>query len=325
MGPLAPVGSNPTRSACAQPWSPRAIEAGFSFSYPVEHGGLWPAAQWEAAVTAPEMKKGISVTDSPEKPAGEERKVTLLSSAAIDGAPLSYIITLAAVAAVLAFVPFSTILTFGGSFPLSQGVFPLIGWILGPVAGALASAIGRLIGIFLAPHTAGAVPLASVWGAAIGSFAAGTMSGRDRGRSWWWIPLAFLFVAEWLLFIGRGVLVNGVDVGVAILYSFIHWSSLILYILPTRVLFARWIRSENALQMALGLFFGTWMAAAFAHLSVGVILYYMFNWPNEVWVTLIPIIPIENAFRGLVGAVIGTGVIQGLRAVGLVKPKWALY
>jgi hypothetical protein len=42
-------------------------------------------------------------------------------------------------------------------------------------------------------------------------------------------------------------------------------------------------------------------------------------------IPLIPTIPIENAFRGLIGAVIGAGVITGLRAIGLVKPTQATY
>jgi hypothetical protein len=41
--------------------------------------------------------------------------------------------------------------------------------------------------------------------------------------------------------------------------------------------------------------------------------------------TLIPIIPFENLVRAAVGMVIGSGVITGLRAIGLVKPQNALY
>jgi hypothetical protein len=51
----------------------------------------------------------------------------------------------------------------------------------------------------------------------------------------------------------------------------------------------------------------------------------MFNWPEEVWISLIPIIPFESLMRGLVATVIGTGVIAGLRAIGLVKPTNATY
>jgi len=45
-----------------------------------------------------------------QKPAGEEREVRFLGGAAIDGAPVAYIIVLAAVVTALAFIPFSVIL-----------------------------------------------------------------------------------------------------------------------------------------------------------------------------------------------------------------------
>lgn len=61
------------------------------------------------------------------------------------------------------------------------------------------------------------------------------------------------------------------------------------------------------------------------HLSQATITYYLFNWPEAIWIALIPIIPFENLIRCLAGTVIGTGVIAGLRAMHLVKPKEALY
>jgi hypothetical protein len=67
------------------------------------------------------------------------------------------------------------------------------------------------------------------------------------------------------------------------------------------------------------------MGYGVAHTSQTVITYYMFNWPEEVWWTLVPIIPVENTFRCLIAAVIGTGVITGLRATGIVKPSEAIY
>ena len=96
-------------------------------------------------------------------PEGEERKVEAVSSAAIDGAPIAYIVVLAAIVTTLSFIPFSIVLASGGSMPLSQAVFPLLGWLLGPIAGAIAGGIGALIGAFLAPYTVG-IPAISVFG-----------------------------------------------------------------------------------------------------------------------------------------------------------------
>ncbi len=256
-------------------------------------------------------------------PSGEERKVKFLGSAAIDGAPVAYIVVLAAVVAALCFVPFSMILAVGGSFPMAQGIFPLVGWILGPVAGAVASGVGRAIGVFVAPHTAG-VAVVSIWAAMLGSFSAGVMDGQGK-RKTWWLPLTVFFVLEWVLFAGRAVIQNGVGLWAAFAGSFIDWSGVVLFALPTRTLAARWLKSQNMGQVVAGLFLGTWMIAGVTHLSATVILYFMSNWPEDVWITLIPIIPMENLFRCLIGTVIGSGVIAGLRAIGIVKPTEATY
>jgi hypothetical protein len=258
-----------------------------------------------------------------EAPAGEEREVKFLGGAALDGAPIAYIVVLAAVVLALSFIPFSVVLATGGSFPLSQGILALVGWILGPIAGAVAAGVGRLLGVFLAPHTAG-VAAVTVISATFSCFAAGTMVlGKERNK--WWIPVAVIIVIAWLAYVGRAIFVNGVGLWPAIAASFIDWSAVLLFILPTRTLFARWINDKNLVKVAVGLFLGTWMIAGISHVVASSITYFMFNWPEEVWVTLIPIIPFEHVLRCLTGAVIGTGVIAGLRAIGLVKPKWAIY
>jgi hypothetical protein len=258
-----------------------------------------------------------------ERPTGAEREVRFLGGAAIDGAPVAYIVVLAAVVLALAFIPFSVILASGGSFPMSQGIYPLVGWILGPIAGAIASGIGALIGVFLAPHTAG-VPVVSVLGGIIASFAAGSMVLGQKRRSWW-IWETVVFVIFFLLFVGRAIVQNGVSLYAAIAGSFLDWSGILLFALPTRTLFARWINGKNLGMVAVGLFLGTWMIAGVMHVCQASITYFMFNWPEEIWVMLIPIIPFENLMRCLIGTVIGTGVIAGLRAIGLVKPTEAIY
>ncbi len=77
--------------------------------------------------------------------------------------------------------------------------------------------------------------------------------------------------------------------------------------------------------MAVGLFAGTWMVAGLAHLCSSVVIYWVMNWPNEIWVAMGSLAPFEHLVRSLAGIVIGTGVIAGLRAVGVVKPPHALY
>jgi hypothetical protein len=256
-------------------------------------------------------------------PLGKEREVKFLGGAAIDGAPVAYIVVLAAVVTALAFIPMSVILASGGSFPLSQGVYSLVGWVLGPIAGAVASGIGALIGIFLAPHTAGVAPV-SVLGGVVASFASGAMVFGSK-RSKWWLIAAVLAIVAFLIYIGRAFFVNGVSIGAIIMGTDTMWIGLLLYILPTRTLFAKWIAGKNVGLLVAGLFLGTWASFSIAHIVQTMITYWMYNWPEPVWWTLAGLMPLEYLQRCVVGAVIGTGVILGLRAIGVVKPENAGY
>ena len=67
-------------------------------------------------------------------PKGEEREVERVSGVTVDGAPIAYIIVWAAIVFGLSFVPLpiSMVLGIGGTFPLSQTVYPVLGFILGP-------------------------------------------------------------------------------------------------------------------------------------------------------------------------------------------------
>lgn len=256
-------------------------------------------------------------------PEGEERKVEPVNSAAIDGAPIAYIVVLAAIITTLSFIPFSIVFASGGSMPVSQGVFPLVGWLLGPVAGAVAGGIGAMIGAFLAPYTAG-LPILSIVGGALTSFIAGTMVIGKKRRSWS-LLLALAFLLPLYIYASRAIGLNGISPRLFFAGAFVDLSGLVLWILPTRVWFARCIHSPNLGLVAIGLFGGTWMVSGLSHLCAVALTYSIFNWPREVWIALIPVIPLENSIRSAVGMAIGVGVIAGLRAIGLVKPREAIY
>ena len=257
------------------------------------------------------------------EPSGRERDIQVRESVAIDGAPVSYVIVLAAVVAGLAFVPLSVVLGSGKSFPMSQGIYPLVGWILGPIAGAVADGVGALVGVLIAPHTT-TIPIATVFGATMGGLAAGVMNA-PRPRRWWWLPLALVLTGLYALYAGRAMLVNGVRLFAILLGSFIDWSALLLFWLPTRQLAGRWIRDERPYRVGLGLFLGTWIVAGLVHLSTAVVVYLVFDWPEGVWLGMAPLAPIEHLIRCGVGVVMGGGVIAGLRSIGLVKSSWAVY
>lgn len=256
------------------------------------------------------------------RPSGPERTVHFHGGAAIDGAPVAYIVVLAAVVATLSFIPFSVVLSSGGAFPMSQGVFGLVGWILGPWAGAVATGVGTLLGVFFAPHTAGVWPL-SIYGAITASFVAGCFSTSTK-RTWW--PLAWLWsLASLAVYLGRAYFVARIPLSTVIWGSAVDWLAVLLLATPLRSQVVRWLRSPDLSKVAIGLFVGTSLAYGIAHGCTCAVSYYLFNWPEAVWLILIPLIPIEFVFRSIIGTVVGVGVLSGLRAIGLVKPTHATY
>ena len=87
----------------------------------------------------------------------------------------------------------------------------------------------------------------------------------------------------------------------------------------------RMIADPSLTRVAVGLFFGAWTAWGaddVARVFAGLL---SAQWPQEVFVMFIPIIPLEQFMRNLIGMVIGTGVIAGLRAMSIVKPTEAIY
>lgn len=263
------------------------------------------------------------MTPAAPTPLGPERTVTFIGGAAIGGAPVAYVIVFAAVVAVLSFIPFSIALSAGSSFPVAQGVYSLMGWLLGPWAGVVASGVGSLVGVLLAPHTAG-VPWITVGGAAFGALCAGAIAPGKARR-----PLALALVAVIVVmvtvFTHHAVVVNGVRPLVFFTGYLTHFAAIALFVLPTRTWMGRLIVSADLKRVAVGLFLGTWTAASLMMFGESMVSYLLFNWPGELFVLFAGIVPVEHTARSVVGAVIGTGVISGLRAMALVKPREATY
>lgn len=255
----------------------------------------------------------------------EEREVTRSVGVAFDGAPIAQVAMLAAVVVVLTIVPipFTAVFGTGRNFPMGQVVYPLVGWLLGPLAGALVDGFGALIGVLINPQNSSSL-IATVIGAAFGGLAAGAMADTGPRRKWW-MPLALVFIGFYALYAARAVLFNRLDAGIFLLATFINWSALLLFLSPARVFFARSLRAPDTLHLALGLFGGTWMVAGLTHLCTGTIVYWITNWANKWWPAVAAAAPLEHTVRALLGAVIGLGVISGLRSLKLFKPPHSVY
>ncbi|MGQ9583810.1 MAG: hypothetical protein ACUVXG_00240 [Anaerolineae bacterium] len=257
----------------------------------------------------------------PFKPSGREREVRLLGGVTIDGAPVAYVVVMAAVVTALSFVFYSVDIVQGRPFPLSHGVYALVGILLGPWAGGLAAGIGRLVAIFLAPHTAGAglpsVLFSVVWAAAGGFFV------RKERRNWL-TAWTFLALVE-VVYVGRAVML-GVGLHLALAGTAVALVGLLLWVLPTRVLARRWLGDHSMRKVTAGLFLSCLIVNAAAYNFASAWNYLFINpWPAAVWAALAVAVPLEQLFRTVVGTVIGAGVIAGLRTIGLKKPARAAY
>ncbi len=252
-----------------------------------------------------------------EPPTGPRREVRLHSRATIAGAPVAYVAMLAAVIAGLSLIPFSIVLgTGGGTFPLSEALFALMGVVLGPRAGAVTVLVGRLIGVGFAPHTAGSGVLSACC-AVIGPIASGTMC--QPGKRWItpWIFCALCYAG----YIGRALTLD-VSVRLAVVSTATNWIALLLWVSPLRVLAIRWLRGP---RLVVGLAIITYVATTAVNTVNATVEYVRIGWPAEVWVVLAPLIPLERLGLTAVGTFIGVGVIRGLRQVNLVKATEAGY
>ena len=255
-----------------------------------------------------------------QAPTGLRRVGHPRGRAVIAGAPVAYVSMLAAVVAGLSLIPFSVVLgTGGGTFPLSEALFALVGIILGPGAGAVAVLVGRLIGIGLAPYTAGSGVLSACC-AVLGPVASGTMC-RPGGR--WVAPWAICTLC-YAAYVGRALTLD-VTVRLALVTTAANWLALLLWVSPLRSLAVRWLRSPVGPRMAVGLALITYIATNAVNVVNATVEYLRVGWPAPVWFVLAPLIPVERLGLTLVGTVIGVGVIRGLRQVNLVKAENAGY
>ncbi len=257
-----------------------------------------------------------------EEPQGAERTVRTHVPSSIGGAPVSYVVMLASVVAVLSFIPFSLAFASGGSFPMAQGVYPLTGWLLGPVAGMTASGLGALAGVFLAPHTAG-IPWITVGGAVLGAGFASCIVAR--GRRALGLAASLLGVGVLVAYFQQATEGYGVRPGVFLAAYVSHLGALTLFVLPTRRWIGRLIASPDLRRVWFGLFLGTWSATGIMMLCESFTAYSLLHWPSQLFLVFAGIVPVEEAARSTIGAVVGTGVIAGLRALSLMRPPGARY
>lgn len=184
----------------------------------------------------------------------EEEEFERRGMATIAGAPISWTALFAAICAVTSLIPFYFYVTGGGYISLGSGLFmPLAGQVLGPWAGTIASFVGGLVGMFIAP---GAFPLGLIdiiLSAAIIGLSAGLIAKR-----WRWVFLAW-WIFNILLIIFYPFRIPGEAAGIAppeeptytlswwyVFLGFITW--LVLGPLTTNLLH-KWAKEDSPVAL----------------------------------------------------------------------------
>ena len=251
---------------------------------------------------------------------GEKRELKVGNAMSIGGAPVSYVAILAAVLTVTSFIPLSVSIGSGASFPLSTTIYPLIGIILGPVAGPAAAAIGGILSVIISPHTANSgilTPLAPISTA----FIAGMLVQKKRG--YWIIPL-FMFFVGFFCYAGLGY-VRGVSIRNILMLFFVPLLSVVLYLLTIVQHAKYWLVSKQRMANLIG-FIVIFFTANISEIPItGAVNYIVMGWPNDVWPIIALTMPIERSIMLLAGTIIGMSVITGLRKLPIVKPLKAGY
>lgn len=255
-------------------------------------------------------------------PRGAKREVSGLGGVTIGGAPISYVAIMAAIVAVLAFVPASVVIGgMGGGWPLHDAIHPLIGLLLGPIAGPIASVIGMLIGNAIAPYT-NLGPWSPLMGL-MSAFSVGMVA--QRGKMYWlipWLITLVLHIAYYFLAVNYGI-----SSGLWFSNVFTVTVALILIAIPqVRNWAVQTIQdSQVSWQMGVALFIVFFFGSTAGMQAIWTPGFATNPWPAEVWPPLVVIILAERVVFTLVGVLVGLGVIAALRRSSFVKPKMAGY
>ena len=209
----------------------------------------------------------------------------------------------AALIAVVTLVPAFPIIGTGATFSVNAALVPLAGILFGPVAGAICAAIGVFLGQLIATHTVFFGPLSFLI-ATLGAMCAGfAMTKR------WYVPLLFtlLFSAAWYLVpLGRDAWFQPAIWLLGVAACLVGW-----------FVASDWIGSDNRTKIFVGVFLAALAGTIVDHAFGSLWALIQFQLPPEVWLTVLPLAPVERILFSLGAAIIGTPLLIGLPKIGL--------
>lgn len=219
---------------------------------------------------------------------------------------LSAIAVFAAVQAVVTVVPFSIAIGVSGSITLGVVTAPMIGLLIGPVAGGLSVAVGSLIGLFLNP--AGAIfGFLTILPPALGAVAAGCVRIKRA-----YVPGAIILlsiVAFYAHPFGRA----------AMFYPWLHVVAMILAFSPIANLAAAYFASTQlkkiTVAVAIAALIGTLTDHAFGS-AMGI---WYYNLPPAIWNAIMYVYPLERMVAVIIATVVGAAVYHRLKLSGMIE------
>lgn len=252
----------------------------------------------------------------------QERVLTGKGGVLIGGAPVSYVALLAALVAVMAFIPASVVVGgMGGGWPLHDVIHPVVGMLLGPIAGPIASVIGTVVGGVVAPYTN-----LGPWAFMIGLMSSLTVAMTLLpGRSLWFVP--------WLITAALNAIYlfqatsYGIGFGLWLSNVFTVHVALVLIAIPQ---IRNWaiarIRGGGTGLPVLAALFVVFFFGSTAGIQANWVPAFATNpWPAEVWPALVVIILVERVAFTAVGAVIAMGLLSALRRSPIARARLAGY
>jgi hypothetical protein len=252
----------------------------------------------------------------------QPRSLEKTGGVSIGGAPVSSTAILAALVAVMAFIPASVVVGgMGGGWPLHDVIHPLLGLLLGPIAGPIASVIGIVIGNVIAPYT-NLGPWSPLMGA-MSAFAVGMVMYPKQ--SLWYVPWIITLAAH-LIYLYQS-LSFGIGFGLWLSNVFTIDIALILIVIPQIRNWAIALIRDGKLSWQLYVaYFIVFFFGSTAGIQLNWVPSFATNpWPAEVWPALVLIIFLERVVFTAVGALIAVGLIGAIRRSPIAKAKMAGY
>jgi len=235
----------------------------------------------------------------------------------IDGVHIAYVAVCAAIVIITAFIPMFPVIGVGATMSAGMIIVPLVGIMLGPTAGTLATAVGAFLGQIVAPYGAifGLItflcPLAS------------TATAAFLSRRKWKQGGLLVLMGILLWYLTTGIMWAGnPKAGIMWYFPFLHILSLVL-VLVFRGKIGEWIASMDPKRMSIGIFLASLAGTLTEHMVGNSIYIGIYRGPPGPFYFVITIYWIERVLAAVGATVVGTPLLIGLKKARIDIGPWA--